>query len=239
MSKKLAEKIWSTSTNGDNGLQSYFPVYTVRTEHCTACSALYNILSESYSNFMSQAKLTNAAQWVQGLGSFCLGCEVAPAAKMIKSEPLGSSSTVKNYSYSSTLAQKTPRESEAFVLRWDLALVPVMLEVAVGASSDGAQLWEKKLQHQEGKQEHIVLCVVSVEVWPKCFSFSLILLICVSTYNKLFSVLNKKRKAASFSPFFPGITSSHRRCDQWRICLNNIYQLSNLLSSRAWLTQDF
>lgn len=55
------------------------------------------------------------------------------------------------------------------MLRWDLALVPVMLEVAVGASSDGAQLWEKKLQHQEGKQVHIVLCVVSVEVWPKCF----------------------------------------------------------------------
>lgn len=61
---------------------------------------------------------------------------------MIKSEPLGSSSTVKNYSYSicTTLAQKTPRKTEAFVLRWDLALVPVMLEVAVGASSDGAQL---------------------------------------------------------------------------------------------------
>lgn len=192
MSKKLAEKIWSTNANGDNGLQSYFPVYTVRTEPCTACSALYNILSESYSNFMSPAKLTNAAKWVQGLGSFCSGCKVAPAAKMIKSEPLGSSSTVKNYSYSicTTLAQKTPRETEAFVLRWDLALVPVMLEVAVGASSDGAQLWEKKLQHQEGKREHIVLCVVSVEVWPKCFSFSLILLICVSNYNKLFSVLS-------------------------------------------------
>lgn len=105
-----------------------------------------------------------------------------------------------NYSYSTTLAQKTPRETEAFVLRWDLALVPVMLEVAVGASSDGAQLWEKKLQHQEGKQEHIVLCVVSVEVWPKCFWFSLILLICVSTY-KLFSVLNQKKSCLFFTFF--------------------------------------
>lgn len=75
-----------------------------------------------------------------------------------------------------------------------------MLEVAVGASSDGAQLWEKKLQHQEGKQEHIVLCVVSVEVWPKCFSFSLILLICVSTY-KLFSVLNQKKSCLFFTFF--------------------------------------
>lgn len=76
-----------------------------------------------------------------------------------------------------------------------------MLEVAVGASSDGAQLWEKKLQHQEGKQEHIVLCVVSVEVWPKCFWFSLILLICVSTY-KLFGVLNQKKKLPLFHLFF-------------------------------------
>lgn len=46
----------------DFSFESYFPVYTVRAEDCMDDSILYNILSESYSNFMSQSPLANATK---------------------------------------------------------------------------------------------------------------------------------------------------------------------------------
>lgn len=95
----------------------------MRTEDCTGYSTLYNILSESYSNFMSQSPLANATKRGGGSGSFCCcsGSTAAPVARMIKSEPLGSSSTrwdwaVKYYSgcICATVAQRCQEKLRPF-----------------------------------------------------------------------------------------------------------------------------
>lgn len=96
-SKKVANTVLDRNKKVQGyGFVCYFQVYTVHTEDCIDYSALYYILPESYSNFMSHSPLANSTKWGSGSGSFCcccLGCKAAPVAGVIKSEPLGSSST--------------------------------------------------------------------------------------------------------------------------------------------------
>lgn len=73
---KVAEKVpGSNKTVCGYGFGHCFPVYTVHTEDCTDYSTLYNILSESYSNFMNQSTLANATKRGSGSGSFCCRCK--------------------------------------------------------------------------------------------------------------------------------------------------------------------
>lgn len=93
-------------------------------------STLYNILSESYCNFMSLSPLANATKRGSSSGSYCYcrsGCKAAPVAGVIKLEPLGSSCTawdwaVKRYSGSvwATVGQRCQEKAKAFLLQWDL-----------------------------------------------------------------------------------------------------------------------
>lgn len=125
------------------GFGHCFPGYAAHTEDCADYSTLYNILSESYSNFMSQSTLANATKRGSGSGSFscrCSGWKAAPVAGVIKSEPLGSSSTrrdwaVKYYSgcICATVGQRCQEKLRPFCCSeiqcwqfcWRRLLVPV------------------------------------------------------------------------------------------------------------------